>query len=294
MTPDDVVTALTIRNEHVLLPADVPRAVLDDIAARLAEQHSRVLRPPAPDVLTLPGLLAELVVQVPDTAYEATTAAPDLERGFELLTDPGPDFQRVILMLDRADALDPAALRYVQFAAHGAPLRLLFAGGQGLRALLEREEFGLLRRSFSGYAPSSPGEPAPKPAAPATSVDTHPTAARTIEGFDAKAFPGGAEAALEFAAFEKGLASGDRNWNRPDRDRPPGQSPDSREPDWREPDWGHAVKWQAPVSEPDRHSTRWLLTGAGMAVFAAAVLWLISSGLLASYLADMVRTNALP
>lgn len=275
MTPNDVVTALTLRNEHVLLPADVPRAVLDDIAAQLVVQRSRVLRPPALDALTLPGLLAALVAQAPDTA----TAAPDLECGFELLTDPGPDLQRVVLMLDQADALDPAALRYVQFAAHGAPLRLVFAGGRGLCALLEREEFGLLRRRFIGYAPAAPLEPAPKTAAPVPLVVADPPSSRTDEGFDAEAFPGGAEAALEFAAFEKSLAGGDRNWERADRHHPDRHHPDRDRP----------IEWHAPISEPDRRSAHWMLAGAGMAVFAAATLWLINSGLLASYLADMLR-----
>ena len=284
MTSDDVVTALIIRNEHVLLPADVPRAVLDDVAAQLAGQRSRVLRPPALDVLTLPGLLAELVAHASDTPPEATTATPDLERGFELLTDPGPEFQQVVLMLDRADALDPAALRYVQFAAHGAPLRLLFAGGQGLRALLAREEFGLLRRSFIGHALSPPVETAPIPASPLTPVDTHPKSARTAKGLDAEAFPGGADAALEFAAIEKSLASGGSDWSHLN-----GVNPDRHKPDW-----SHAIGWHAPVSEPARRSTHWLLAGAGMAVFAAAALVLINSGLLASYLADMMRTTVPP
>lgn len=271
MSPDDVVTALIIRNEHVLLPADVPRAVLDDVAVQLTTQRSRVLRPPTLDALTLPSLLTELVAQAPNPTSDVTTTAPDLERGFELLTDPGPDFQRVVLVLDRADALDPAALRYVQFAAHGAPLYLLFAGGQGLRALLEREEFGLLRRRFIGHAPASPLELAPKPAIPVPSFVAAPTPSRTAERFDAEAFPGGAEAALEFAAFEKSLAGGDRDGERPERDRP--------------------TEWHAPVSEPDRRSTHWMLAGAGMAVFAAMAFWLISSGLLTRYLAEVFRTT---
>lgn len=290
MSPDDVVTALTLRNEHVLLPADVPRAVLDDLAAQLAAQRSRVLRPPAVEVLTLPGLLAALVAQAPDTAPDVTTTAPDLERGFELLTDPGPGFQRVVLMLDRADALDPAALRYMQFAAHGAPLQLLFAGGQGLHTLLEREEFGLLRHRFVGHSPSSPPKSTPQPAIPVTSFVAAPAPSRTAEGFHVEAFPGGAEAALEFAAFEKSLAEGSRN---------------SRNPDWLNSDWQlpasgrpiqcqAPVSWQAPISEPGQRSACWLLAGASMAVCAAAALWLISSGLLARCLAEVFRTTTAP
>ena len=278
MTPNDVVTALISRNEHVLLPADIPRAVLDDVAAQLVVQRSRVLRPPALDAMTLPGLLAALVAQTPDTASDTAAAVPDLERGFELLTDPGPDLQRIVLMLDQADALDPAALRYVQFAAHGAPLRLVFAGGHGLCALLGREEFGLLRRRFIGYAPAAPPELA-KAATPIPSFVADPASSRTDEGFDAEAFPGGAEAALEFAAFEKSLAGGERDWVLADRHDPAPHHPARDRP----------IEWHAPISQPDRRSTHWMLAGAGMAVFAAVALWLINSGLLASYLSDMLR-----
>lgn len=265
MSPDDVVEALIDRNEHVLLPAGAPPAMLDDVAAQLAASRNRVLRPPALEVLTLPGLLAELAAQVPDP----TLAAPDLERGFELLTDPGPDHQRIVLMLDRAGALDPAALRYIQFAAQGAPLRLVFADGPELRELLEREEFGLLRRRFAAFTPGSSPEPAPKPAPPATPSAAAPVRAWTAEGPRPEAFPGGAQAALEFAAFEKDLTGGGH-----DRDYP--------------------NKWHAPVSEPSRRSTYLLLAGAGMAVSAGATLLLISSGLLTSTLAVLLRTAASP
>ncbi len=263
MSPDNVVAALTIRNEHVLLPADVPRAVLDDVAAQLIAQRCRVLRPSALDALTLPGLLAELVAQAPASALEA----PDLERGFELLTDPGPDLQQVVLMLDRADALDPAALRYVQFAAHGAPLRLLFAGGRELHGLLEREEFGLLRHSFAGYAPEATPDPALKHAVSVPSFTAGPMPSLAADGSPPEAFPGGAEAALQFAAFEKGLAEGGR-------DRP--------------------IEWHAPISEPNQRSAHWLLAGASMAIFAAGAVWLINSGLLMGYVAMALRTAAPP
>lgn len=265
MTPNDVVAALTLRNEHVLLPADVPRAVLDDVAAQLALQRNRVLRPSALDILTLPGLLADLVAQAPAPA----PAVPDLERGFELLTDPGPDFQRVVLMLDRADALDPAALRYVQFAAHGAPLRLLFAGGPQLHGLLAREEFGLLRRGFAGYAPASLQIPTPMLAASVPSSIADPMPGRIVEGYRAEAFPGGAEAALEFAAFEKGLAEGGCDPGRP-------------------------LEWHAPISEPSQRSAHFLFAGAAMAILAVAAVWLIDSGLLASCFAVVLRTAGLP
>lgn len=142
-----ILAAVAGRDEHVLLPAGVSRAVLDDVAARLAALRSRVLRPSTAGVLTLPGLLAQIVGRTPDAAFEAS----DLERGFELLT-VGPDCDRIVLLLDRADALDEAALRYLQMAIRGAPLRLLFVGGSRLDELLAGEDFRALRRGFVWYA----------------------------------------------------------------------------------------------------------------------------------------------
>lgn len=151
---DDIVGAIVARNEHVLLPDGISHTVLDDITARLSGLRSRVFRPSTLDALTLPGLLSQVV------GHEShiTVTAPDLERGFEMLTDTGANFDRVVLVLDRADALEPAALRYIQFATREFPLRLVFAGGLEMRTLLAREEFASLRRSFVEYAPATASE----------------------------------------------------------------------------------------------------------------------------------------
>lgn len=151
-----ILAAVAGRDEHVLLPAGVSRAVLDDVAARLAALRSRVLRPSTTGVLTLPGLLAQIVGRRPDAALEAS----DLERGFELLT-VGPDCDRIVLLLDRADALDEAALRYLQMAIRDAPLRLLFVGGSRLDELLAGEDFRALRRGFVRHAAPSSADPDP-------------------------------------------------------------------------------------------------------------------------------------
>jgi hypothetical protein len=156
-----ILAAVAGRDEHVLLPAGVSRAVLDDVAARLAARRCRVLRPSTAGVLTLPGLLAQIVGRTPDAALEAS----DLERGFELLTvGPDcdrPDCDRIVLLLDRADALDEAALRYLQMAIRGAPLRLLFVGGSRLDELLAGEDFRALRRGFVRHAAPSSADPDP-------------------------------------------------------------------------------------------------------------------------------------
>ncbi len=85
-------------------------------------------------------------------------------------------------------------------------------------------------------------------------------------------FPGGAEAALEFAAYEKGLL--ERGGNGKSREQ-------------------HITR-QAPISEPNRHSTCWMLAGAGMAAAVAAILLLLSSGLLATGFAAVLRAIAPP
>jgi hypothetical protein len=85
-------------------------------------------------------------------------------------------------------------------------------------------------------------------------------------------FPGGVEAALEFAAYEKGLLErGSGRGREPPIER---QAPVS----------GHA-----PISEPSRHSLHWMLAGASMAAAAAAILLLLSSGLLAAGFAAALR-----
>lgn len=150
----DIVGAIVTRNEHVLLPDGVSHTVLDDVTARLAGLRSRVFRLSTLDTVTLPGLLSQVVGH----ESHVTVTAPDLERGFEMLTDIGADFDRVVLVLDRADALEPAALRYIQFATREFPLRLVFAGGLEMRTLLAREEFASLRRSFVEYTPASEAE----------------------------------------------------------------------------------------------------------------------------------------
>ena len=95
-------------------------------------------------------------------------------------------------------------------------------------------------------------------------------------------FPGGAEGALEFAAFEKGLLERGRG---PVRDQTP---PHASEP-------GVGRERQAPISEPHRPSVHWgwMLAGAGTAVAAGAVFLLLGSGLLSSGFATALRVVAL-
>jgi len=151
-TPDcvafakDVITRIADHNGHILLPVGVSHTVLDGIAAGLAALHGRVLRPSTSNALTLPGLLAQ-IAGVPDAALDAL----HLEYACEMLT-AGPDCNWVVLMLDQADTLDEAALRYLQMTIKATPLRLLCVDGAALNELLNREEFRVLRRDFVYYS----------------------------------------------------------------------------------------------------------------------------------------------
>jgi len=90
-------------------------------------------------------------------------------------------------------------------------------------------------------------------------------------------FPGGAEAALEFAAFEKGLL---------ERGSGNGGSARSREP--------VPIAPRTPLSGPDRHSICWMLAGASLATVAALLLLLLSSGLLTAGFAAVLRAIIRP
>ncbi len=94
-------------------------------------------------------------------------------------------------------------------------------------------------------------------------------------------FPGGVEAALEFAAFEKGLFEGGSGGTAQNR------AP-SREPPNRDPPMG----WRTPISEPNRDSARWRLAGAGTATAIAAILLLLGSRLLPAGFAVVLQAMA--
>ena len=111
-----------------------------------------MLRPSTAGALSLPGLLA----QIAGRASIGALGAPDLECALELLSNTGPGCDRVVLLLDRADALDPAALRYLQMLIRQAPLRLLFVGGPKFYRLLMQQEFLGLRDAFVAFAIPAP------------------------------------------------------------------------------------------------------------------------------------------
>ena len=98
-----------------------------------------------------------------------------------------------------------------------------------------------------------------------------------LADLDPVPFPGGVEAALEFAAFEKGLLEGG--------------SSDGGGTAWRAPP-SRALIGRPPISEPNRDSGRWMLAGAGMATVVAAILLLLGSGLLTAGFATVLQAMA--
>lgn len=140
--PLDAIAAAVAQGQSVLLCGTLSAVGLDGIAAALTGCGSRVVRIMADAPVSLPGLLARMLGR----AEGSPLSASELEQGFALLTEPGAGFTRVVLLVDRGDALDAAALRYIQFASRDAPLCLVCAGGEPLEALLRRDEFGVLRR----------------------------------------------------------------------------------------------------------------------------------------------------
>lgn len=163
---DDVAAAIAAPNHHVLLPAVLHASVLDGMAARLAAGAARVVRISAQGHMTLGELLLRLVATA-----DRQDGVPSLEAAHDVLTDPGPGRDRVVLLLDGADALDTAALRYLRLAARDTPLRLVFAAGPGFASLLAPMEFASLRRELHPMGtPAHSAEPilpaAPTPAIP--------------------------------------------------------------------------------------------------------------------------------
>ena len=119
--------------------------------------------------------------------------------------------------------------------------------------------------------PAARGGPRPQTAPPPLR--------RALTDLDPVPFPGGVEAALEFAAFEKDLLAGGTGRSSIVRNR----APLDQEP---------PVGSRTPISEPDSDATRWMLAGAGVATAVALVLLLLSSGLLAAGFATVLQAMA--
>ena len=158
--------------------------VLDQAAALLAVRRSRVLRAGAAG----PGGLGlqELMDQVAGCQDPGGPGGASLEQGAQALTAPDAGCDRIVLMLDDAEAVQPAALRYLQLACRtGAKLRLVLVG---MPDGLDGAEFASLRArlqarpvlALDGSLPGAVPGPAARDTAPAAVVRDQAAPARHL------------------------------------------------------------------------------------------------------------------
>lgn len=150
--------------------------VLDQAAALLAARRSRVLRaaPAGPEGLGL----EELMAQVAGRAEPGSPGDPSLEQGAQALTVLDERCDRIVLLLDDAETVRPAALRYIQLACRtSSKLRLVLAGVPdgvdgaefaSLRARLQAQPVLTLDGSLPNAmpVPRAPTAPAARPERP--------------------------------------------------------------------------------------------------------------------------------
>lgn len=132
----------------LFIRSEAGRTLLDAAADCLVRLSSRVLRvsgPPA-DGLSLSTLMAQVTGQ-PDPGGRNDEF---LRRGFQALTVLDATCDRIVLLISDANTLQPAALRYIQFACHaGTRLQLVFAGRRGFLEMLAPGEFAGLRNRLA-------------------------------------------------------------------------------------------------------------------------------------------------
>jgi len=119
-------------------------ALLDEVAAELAQSRCRVLRVSAQAAggLSLSGVMAQITGRPDLDAHDDEV----LERGFQALTVLDPECDQIVLLVSGAEALQRTALRYLQFTCRAvAALRLVLAGDQGPPDMLEEDEMAFLR-----------------------------------------------------------------------------------------------------------------------------------------------------
>lgn len=128
----------------LITEGDGGRVLLDLAADCLAERRSRILW--AAEVL--PGALG-VPMPSPHAAGQSKTSVLDdesLTHGFQALTMLDQTCDRIVLLVSDAHALQPSALRYIQFAGRsGGGLQFVFCGTRKVFNLLNAEEFAWLR-----------------------------------------------------------------------------------------------------------------------------------------------------
>ncbi len=143
--------ALAQRDECVSLicePGLSTAALLDPAENALSEHRLRCVRVYGPGWGGL--ALRDLIAQIVGRADPDALTDDDLKAGFVTLTEPGEDYDRVVLLVTEAQNLQLPALHYIQFAYLSSPrLRIVLAGQPSLRAILAKPAFAQLRHCIT-------------------------------------------------------------------------------------------------------------------------------------------------
>lgn len=130
------------------LPGVSTAMLLDPAEAELSSHRLRCIRVYgcASGRLALRNLIAQIVGRAdPDALTDH-----DLRAGFVTLTEPGADYDRVVLLVTEAHTLQPSALDYIQLACQSSlRLRVVLAGEPILAATLATDRFAHLRQRMS-------------------------------------------------------------------------------------------------------------------------------------------------
>lgn len=126
-------------------------AVLELITAELGSQDTRILRVvrPACGQLGLAELITQLAGHPPSrTALARMPTDGEVERAHHLLTTLDKGCDRILLLIEGAPSLQPAALRYIQQVCRTTPhLRLAWVGSDTPALLFEAEFAALSHRA---------------------------------------------------------------------------------------------------------------------------------------------------
>src|SRR3954452_16027077 len=163
----DISARQPARAAAFVAPGPIAPDALDRAARQLAANGARVITVWASteQSLALPDLITALVQQAPP----GKAAAHRLELAFDTLTEAGPGFSAVVLLVANAEMLALAPLHYLQLAARSSEqLRLVLLGDSGVTGALAGPGLAWLRERIEvqPLQPSTPPAvtPAPRPA----------------------------------------------------------------------------------------------------------------------------------
>ena len=130
-------------------------------AAAVAMANGSVTSVRVNNPLNSPLTLQRILIQMDLDGGEDDADADDEARLVRLLTERRGAQSRIVLVVERAETLDPAALPPLQrIASPPGAVHILFVGGPAFWALLDPAELAPLRRALTGQG-TAPAEVAP-------------------------------------------------------------------------------------------------------------------------------------